>query len=156
MHSSSSFYHFFCVSEVTTHYHTRRRCASSSLNCFPVSPYCGRNGLIPIGTFLRRSTRWSARTTPGSVISFCARESKAWGRGVKRKARQFTSGHRDGGASNSSLLFAVGSFVFYNVRHQRPGTFRASIAARSYADNCGEQIRALIGVYGRKISFFFS
>lgn len=31
-------YPSFCVPEITTHYHTRRHCASSSLNCFPVSP----------------------------------------------------------------------------------------------------------------------
>jgi len=47
-------YRSFCMPEVTTHYHTRRHCASSSLNCFPVSLRRERDG-HPNGTFLPRS-----------------------------------------------------------------------------------------------------
>lgn len=51
--------------------------------CF--TTHCrGRDGYP--GAFLPRSTHWSARTTPGSVISFCARESKARGKGMRQKA----------------------------------------------------------------------
>ena len=86
-------------------------------------------------------------------------ESEARDDDGEKEARQFTSGHWDGGASNSSLPSArAGSFpVFCNVRHQRLDvagrTFRALMVASTKTRGRG-QARSLIGVYGRKISFF--
>lgn len=147
------------VPEVTTHYHTRRHGASPSLNCFPSFAEGRGQERPPCGTLTARSCRRSSaqvrerrrRVFPLFAREFC-RES-ARGNGGEKKARQFTSGHR-GRASNSSLLSAryPSYSAMFDIKGSMAGrTFRALMAV---SKNEGKGMRSLIGVYGRKISFF--
>jgi len=88
------------------------------------------------------------------VLSLFARASRKQG---DEKARQFTSGHRGGRAFESLSLIRGGILhvlVMFDIKDRGHFAHRW-LREVTRIRNHGEQACALIGVSGRKISFFF-